>query len=112
MESQQILDAFDEVATRRGWSHHHTPKNLCMALSVEVAELTRHFQWRSDDEIKALLRSEEGGAVATELADIQMYLLKLAATLGVDLEAAVASKIAENRRRCEVVEGSDDRGPD
>lgn len=104
MDSRQILEAFEEIAQRRGWSHLHKPKNLCMALSVEVAELTRHLQWRSDAEIEALCTAEERDAMAAELADIQMYLLKLAATLGVDMDAALADKIAENQRRCQAAE--------
>jgi len=100
MHSKEILAAFDEIAQKRGWRPLHTPKNLAMALSVEVAELCRHLQWRSDGEIGQLMQTAEAGEVAAELADIQMYLLKLAAVLEVDLDTALVEKIAENRRRC------------
>ncbi|AMX02428.1 nucleotide pyrophosphohydrolase [Microbulbifer thermotolerans] len=100
MDSNTILAAFDDVARRRGWQPLHKPKNLAMALFVEVAELCRHLQWRSDGEIEAMMRTPEAGEVAAELADIQMYLMKLAAILDVDMEKALAEKIAENRRRC------------
>ncbi|KUJ84624.1 nucleotide pyrophosphohydrolase [Microbulbifer flavimaris] len=111
MDSRQILEAFDEVAKRRGWSRLHTPKNLSMALSVEVAELMRHLQWRSDEEILQLFASAEGCTAIAELADIQMYLLKLADTLGVDMEQALAEKITENRRRCAAAEDPGEEGP-
>ncbi|MFC6631894.1 nucleotide pyrophosphohydrolase [Microbulbifer taiwanensis] len=100
MDSKEILAAFDEIAGRRGWQPLHTPKNLAMALSVEVAEMCRHLQWRSDREIEQLMQSATAGQVAAELADIQMYLLKLAAVLGVDMDAALRDKMVENRRRC------------
>lgn len=99
MNIEDIRRAFDARAEEQGWQSLHTPKNLAMALGVEVAELHRHFQWRSDDEISELMASQEGAQVAAELADIQMYLVKLAATLDVDLDLAVREKIRENSRR-------------
>ncbi|SHE69630.1 MazG nucleotide pyrophosphohydrolase domain [Microbulbifer donghaiensis] len=99
METGDILAAFDDIARCRGWQSLHTPKNLAMALSVEVAELCRHLQWKSDAEIHELMQSVESRQVAAELADIQMYLCKLAATLGVDMDSALSDKIEENRRR-------------
>ncbi len=99
MDRKEILAAFDEIAQKRGWQPLHTPKNLAMALSVEVAELCRHLQWRSDGEIEQLMQTEEARQLAAELADIQMYLLKLTAVLDIDLDTALAEKIAENRRR-------------
>lgn len=100
MDSKAILSAFDDIARRRGWRPLHRPKNLAMALSVEVAELCRHLQWRTDREIEALMQTEAADQVAGELADIQMYLIKLADALGVDMNKALADKIAENQRRC------------
>lgn len=99
MDTDEILRQFDQIARARGWQSLHTPKNLAMALAVEVAELGRHLQWNSDREIRQLLAGEAREALAGELADIQMYLLKLATVAGIDLEAAVYAKIAENRRR-------------
>ncbi|MFI2809781.1 MULTISPECIES: nucleotide pyrophosphohydrolase [Microbulbifer] len=102
MDTGQILREFDAIARARDWQSLHSPKNLAMALAVEVAELGRHLQWRTDGDIEQLLaepESEARAAMASELADIQMYLLKLSSVMGVDLEAAVAGKITENRRR-------------
>ncbi|WP_226661067.1 nucleotide pyrophosphohydrolase [Microbulbifer aggregans] len=99
MDTEAICRAFDALGDEKGWQALHTPKNLAMALGVEVAELHRHFQWRSDGEIRTLMDSGEGAQVAAELADVQMYLIKLAAALGVDLELAVQEKIRENSRR-------------
>ncbi|QFT55079.1 nucleotide pyrophosphohydrolase [Microbulbifer sp. THAF38] len=106
MENREIVAAFDKVAKLRGWQQLHTAKNLAMALSVEVAELNRHFQWRDNGDIHSLMQSENAEEVAAELADIQMYLCKLAEVLGVDMDVALRSKIVENERRAtEVVDG-------
>ncbi|WP_444893669.1 nucleotide pyrophosphohydrolase [Microbulbifer sp. TRSA001] len=111
MKDREILAAFDEVAEMRGWQSLHTPKNLAMALSVEVAELGRHFQWRSDKDIQDLMADDKAEQVAAELADIQMYLSKLAAVLGVDMEEALQRKFVENRRRCnEALQGESSDG--
>lgn len=104
MRDEELLAAFNEIAHRRGWQSLHTPKNLAMALSVEVAELSRHLQWRDDGEIAELVAGPDRAAVAAELADIRMYLVKLADALGVDMEAALRDKIAENRQRCDSAE--------
>ncbi|MFA0813270.1 MazG-like family protein [Microbulbifer epialgicus] len=102
MKDREILAAFDEVAKLRGWQSLHTPKNLAMALSVEVAELGKHFQWKDESEIFALMKTESAAAVAAELADIQMYLTKLAVVLDIDMDIALRDKMAENRRRCQI----------
>ncbi|SDK13808.1 nucleotide pyrophosphohydrolase [Microbulbifer yueqingensis] len=99
MDTGKILREFDAIACARGWQTLHSPKNLAMALAVEVAELGRHLQWSSDEEIRQLLVGPARAELAGELADIQMYLLKLASTMGIDLEDALEAKMAENRRR-------------
>lgn len=108
MNDREILMAFDEVAEARGWQSLHSAKNLAMALSVEVAELGRHFQWKDDSEICALMKTGGAAEVAAELADIQMYLTKLTAVLGVDLDTALRDKINENRSRCLAALGSEE----
>lgn len=88
-----ILRAF---ADERDWDQFHSPKNLCMALSVEVAELVEHFQWLTEAESCAL-QPEIAKQVAEEIADIQIYLVRLADKLGVDIDTAVAQKLKVNR---------------
>ena len=67
---QQRLQVF---ADKRDWNQFHSPKNLSMALSVEVAELLEHFQWRTDAESKSL-EGVDREAVAMEIADIESLL--------------------------------------
>lgn len=75
-----------EVARSRDWERFHTPKNLAAALSVE-------------EELVAVMGSPEAAHVREEVADVLIYLLRLADVLGVDLGEAVAAKLAANARR-------------
>ena len=96
-----------EFAQARDWEQFHSPKNLSMALIAEAAELVEHFQWLSEEQSESL-PAEKLEEVRMELADIQIYLMRIAERLGVDLLAAVEEKIAINERRypVEKVKGS------
>jgi NTP pyrophosphatase (non-canonical NTP hydrolase) len=85
-------------AEERDWDRFHSPKNLSMALSVEVAELVEHFQWMSEDESRSLEPSALT-KVAEEVADIQIYLARFADKLGIDIAVAVDEKIEANRKK-------------
>jgi dCTP diphosphatase len=87
-----------EFAIARDWEQFHSPKNLAMALIVEAAELVEHFQWLTEEQ-SADLPPEKHAEVVQELADIQIYLIRLADRLNVDLERAVDAKIALNEQR-------------
>ncbi|AOY98299.1 nucleotide pyrophosphohydrolase [Cupriavidus sp. USMAHM13] len=93
---QQAAAAFGEA---RGWGKYHSPKNLAMALSVEVAELVEIFQWQTEDESREVMAGAEREHVEQELADITIYLAQLVTALGVDLDAAVRAKMERNARK-------------
>jgi len=89
--------ALRQFAEERDWHKFHSPKNLAMALSGEVGELTEIFQWMSEaDSLSAATSPKTSQAVRDELADVALYLVRLADVLGVDLNAAVSSKLASN----------------
>jgi dCTP diphosphatase len=92
---QQRVAAF---AAARDWEPFHSPKNLAMALSVEAAELVEEFQWLTEAESKAL-DAERRARVRLELADVFIYLLRIADKLGVDLVAAANAKIVLNEKK-------------
>ncbi len=98
------LDAF---ATERDWHQFHSPKNLAMALAVEVAENMEIFQWLTTEQSKEL-DTKTLQNVEEELADSFIYLIRLADTLGVDLLRAAESKLKQNRGKypADVVRGS------
>lgn len=87
-----------EFAHERDWDQFHAPKNLSMALIAEAAELVEHFQWLTEAQ-SAHLSAEKLVEVEQELADIFLYLLRLADKLGVDLVAAAHRKIELNAHK-------------
>lgn len=93
----RLAQALEQFASDRNWAQFHSPKNLVMALSGEVGELTEVFQWLSEDASKSAARNPETAqAVEDELADVLMYLVRLASVLGVDLDAAAQRKLRLN----------------
>ncbi|MFM2088466.1 MAG: hypothetical protein RLZZ237_3335 [Pseudomonadota bacterium] len=95
-----------DFAQERDWDQFHTPKNLAMALSVEVAELVEHYQWLATGADAELDEAKRTG-IRHELADVLMYLVRLADKSGVDLHAAVLEKMELNRLKypAELVRG-------
>jgi len=104
---EQIKQRLRNFAADRDWDQFHSPKNLAMALIVEAAELVEHFQWLKEEE-SASLQNQKLAEVEQELADIQIYLIRLADKLNIDLLSAVNHKIELNERKypAERVHGS------
>ena len=108
MESlEQIKHRLRDFAAERDWDQFHSPKNLAMALIVEAAELVEHFQWLTEEQSQTL-PPDKLAEVEQEIADIQIYLIRLADKLGVDMEKAVNAKIELNEKKypAEKVRGS------
>lgn len=102
MGNNDTVQNFDELtlslrkfAKDRDWDQFHSPKNISMALSVEVAEIVEHFQWLTEEQSQQL-DDKALAEVTDEIADVQMYLIRLADKLGVDVLAAVEGKIKKN----------------
>ena len=94
----ELRDRLRQFAAERDWDKFHSPKNLATALSVEAAELLEHFQWLSEAE-SARLPPEKRDLVRDEMADVLIYLVRLADKLDVDLLAAAAKKIEKNAQK-------------
>jgi NTP pyrophosphatase (non-canonical NTP hydrolase) len=87
-----------EFAQARAWERYHTPKNLVMALSVEMAELLEPFQWLTAEQSQDLSPTQHE-AVRQEIADVLIYLTRLADLLEIDLLQAASDKLAINTRK-------------
>lgn len=100
--SSDSLDALNrrlkQFAVERDWEQFHNPKNLVMALAGECGELLEHFQWLSEAQCAALSEDKKD-AVALEMADILMYLIRCAERLDIDLIDAAQRKILINETR-------------
>ena len=95
---QKLMEALRVFAKERDWDQFHSAKNLAMALSVEAAELLEHFQWLTEEQSDAL-DEKKRAAVAEEIADVLIYLVRLADKLGVDPVAEAREKIEKNQAK-------------
>ena len=104
-----LRDIVRQFVSERNWERYHTPKNLSMALSVEVAELQEHFQWWTDPEIADRLKDpDERRLVGEEIADVCAYLLSLVNELGFDLSTLLSEKMQKNRTKYPAEENQGD----
>ena len=88
---QQLI----EFSNARDWEKFHSPKNLTMALSVEVAELMEHFQWMTEDESRGV-QGQTLAEVKEEVADVLLYLLHICNQLNIDPVDAAQKKLLKN----------------
>lgn len=96
MDITELTRHMHDFVRAKGWYdpgtlRPQTPRNIAISLSVEAAEILEHFQWHGD------LHDRE--ALASELADVALYLLQLASVTGIDLERAIMDKLALNYSR-------------
>jgi len=96
MHLHELTDAMNRFVTAKGWyradsPRPQTPRNLAISLALEASEVLEHFQWRD--------APVDTPALASELADVTLYLLQLASVSGIDLERAVLDKLDRNYAR-------------
>ena len=96
----ELTSLVRSFADNRDWQQFHTARNLVLALVGETGELAAEFQWIGDDNIvNALREAEKREAVGSELADVFIYLLRLADVTEIDLAEELKKKIAINEKR-------------
>lgn len=96
IDTTALQQTLAEFSGQRDWDRFHTPRNLLLALTGEVGELAEIFQWMSDAEAEAVMRTGKAEHVRQEVADVLLYLVRLAMVLEIDLDQAVRDKIALN----------------
>ncbi|MCH2123627.1 MAG: nucleotide pyrophosphohydrolase [Pirellulaceae bacterium] len=93
----QLRDFVSDFVNARDWQQFHSPKNLSMALAIEVAELMEHFQWLTTDASRNVGEDPQViSAVREELADVMCYALAIANELNIDVSAAMHDKMRKN----------------
>ena len=92
----ELIKKIKKFRQERDWDQYHSPKNLVMALSVEVAELVEHFQWLTQEESRNLPAAKLD-QVRDEIGDILIYLANLSEKLGIDPVQAAHAKIEKNQ---------------
>ena len=99
-EFAELTARIRAFADARNWEKFHTPKNLSMAVAGEAGELVAEFQWlTSEESTLASLTPEQLQAIKLEIADVQIYLLRLADVLKIGIPAAVIEKMEINESR-------------
>jgi NTP pyrophosphatase (non-canonical NTP hydrolase) len=89
-----------DFVAERDWSQFHSPKNVSMALAIEVAELMEHFQWLTTEASRRIVDDPDAlAAVGEELADVVGYSFALANELGIDVSSAMRAKMVKNAQK-------------
>ena len=98
MNLDELTQRLHRIRDNNDWKPFHSPKNLAMAASVEMAELVEIFQWLTEDQSRQLPADQLAHA-GQEVGDIVLYLVLLCAELGLDMNEVVRNKLADNERR-------------
>ena len=96
MDIKSLTTLMHKFVSSQGWYQEDSPKiqsakNLAISLNLEASEVLEHFQWSEN--------VENMDELASELADVGLYLLQLASVSGIDLEKAILDKLAANADR-------------
>jgi len=94
----ELIAKIKEFNNERNWEQYHSPKNIAMSLTVEVAELLEHFQWITEEESRHL-SDDKRKELADEIGDVLIYLLNLADKLDINLVEAAKQKLEKNREK-------------
>ena len=97
-EFQELRDALRNFAAARDWEQFHSPKNLAMALAAESGELLETFLWLTEEQSRQL-EPKAHAAVTEEIADVLLYLIRLADRLDLDLIACAPEKLRRNAEK-------------
>lgn len=95
MEYNELLDEVTAFAKEKGFTQHHNPKDVAIAISVEAAELLEHFMWHDTSEFT----NEKKREISYEMADIMIYLMHMSKAMDVDLLKATKEKMEINKKR-------------
>lgn len=96
MDLEVLRKRLEIFASERDWDQYHSARNLLLALVGEVGEVSELLQWVDDDSVQEYLSSGGRERLGEELADVLMYVVRLADKSGVDLDAAIEAKLALN----------------
>ena len=95
-----LINKLRVFSNERDWDQFHSPKNLIMALTSEVGELSDIFQWLSEEQSKIEnIDSKSLEKRKEEIADVFLYILRIADKLNIDLEKEAVKKIRINAEK-------------
>ncbi len=95
---KNLIETIRKFNLERDWEQFHSPKNLAMALSVEVGEIVEHLQWLTQEQSRNL-EPEKLNKIREEIADVMIFLISLADKLGIDPLEAAKEKLVKNAEK-------------
>jgi dCTP diphosphatase len=96
----EIIEIVREFVRERDWDQYNLPLNLAVSMSIETGELLELFQWKTHEDVEVALKEEPfREELASEIADVLVYLLRVADTCGIDPTKAVIEKMKKNREK-------------
>ena len=97
IDFQALKSKLEKFADDRNWQNFHNPKNICLAMFKEVGELAEIFQWLTVEEANSIKNNPtQKQHTADEIADILLYLVRLATILDININTAIKTKIKKN----------------
>lgn len=103
----ELISLIRDFVRERNWEQYNKPSALAVSASIEMGELLELFQWKSDDEIKDILQDKDfNSALAGEIADVMVYLLRICDKAGIDPTKAIIEKMKQNSKKYPVKEWS------
>jgi len=97
---EELIQNIREFVKERDWEQYNHPLNLAVSASIEVGELLELFQWKNEDDVQKALKDEEfRKALASEIADVLVYILRVADTAGINPTVAILEKMKQNREK-------------
>ena len=96
----EITEMIRQFVKERDWDQYNLPLNLAVSMSIEAGELLELFQWKNHDDVAEALKDERfREELASEIADVMVYLLRVADTCGIDPSKAIIEKMKRNREK-------------
>ncbi|MCX6802808.1 MAG: nucleotide pyrophosphohydrolase [Candidatus Diapherotrites archaeon] len=100
MDLKELQKKAIQFRDDRDWKRFHNPKDLALSINIEAGELAELFQWKTNEEIKEMLKDPKKlEALKHELADIMLYCLDMAEETGIDPEKAILEKLEHNAKK-------------
>ena len=91
-EIEEITERLINFRDERNWKQFHNSKDLALALSIEAAELTELFLWKTAEEVNVEKLKEE-------LADVLIFAHLLARNHNLDIREIILNKIKINKNK-------------
>ncbi|MHA1907545.1 MAG: nucleotide pyrophosphohydrolase [Candidatus Thorarchaeota archaeon] len=102
---EDLMALIRKFVQERDWEGFQKPSSLAMSAAIEVGELLERFQWLTHEEIRKLLKNDDyRSSIEDEVADVMIYLIRLADTIGIQPTTAILRKLEKNKSKYPVDE--------